>query len=115
MAVSKGADAIAKETEKLEAYKQARAKEHDKRTSAEQTLQAAEMYLKENACDEWLISGLAGVSEQFSNLIVKQRDITQKKSDVDNADAALADASKKLKEASKQCSVKNTNIRSQVW
>ena len=54
-------------------------KEQEKRTAAEKTLGVAEqLYIKENARDEWLVSGLAGVEEQFSNLLAKQLETTQK-------------------------------------
>ncbi|TNJ34093.1 chromosome segregation protein SMC [Prosthecochloris vibrioformis] len=111
-AVSEGADACTKEAAKVETDKQARVKELEKRTAAEKTLEAAELYLKENARDEWLISGLAGVEEQFGNLLAKQQEITQKEADLKKADTAVADATKKLEEASKQCSLKKQELES---
>jgi len=81
-AVSEGTDACTKEAAKIEIDKQARVKEQEKRTAAEKTLEAVELYLKENAQDEWLISGLAGIEEQFGNLLAKQREITQKEADL---------------------------------
>ena len=111
-AVSEGADACTKEAAKVETDKQARVKELEKRTAAEKTLEAAELYLKENARDEWLISGLAGVEEQFGNLLAKQQEITQKEADLKKADTAVAEATKKLEEASKQCSLKKQELES---
>jgi len=81
-------------------------KELEKRTAAEKTLEAAELYLKENARDEWLISGLAGVEEQFGSLLAKQQELTQKETDLKKADTAVTDATKKLETAAKQCSLK---------
>ena len=109
-AVSEGADACTKEAAKVETDKQARVKELEKRTAAEKTLEAAELYLKENARDEWLISGLAGVEEQFGNLLAKQQETTQKEADLKKADTAVADAAKKLEEASKQCGLKKQEL-----
>ncbi|MEA2109825.1 MAG: AAA family ATPase [Pseudomonadota bacterium] len=109
-AVSEDADACTKEAAKVETDKQARVKELEKRTAAEKTLEAAELYLKENARDEWLISGLAGVEEQFGNLLAKQGEITQKEADLKKADTVVADAAKKLDEASKQCGLKKQEL-----
>jgi len=109
-AVSEGADTCTKEAGKIETDKQARGKEQEKRTAAEKTLEAAELYLKENARDEWLIGGLAGVEEQLGNLLSKQQEITQKETDLKKADTAVADAAKKLDKASKQCGLKKQEL-----
>lgn len=108
--VSEGADVCNKEAAKIESDKQAREKEQEKRTAAEKTLEAAELYLKEKAQDEWLISGLAGVEEQLGNLLSKQQEITQKETDLKKADMAVTDATKKLDEASKQCGLKKQEL-----
>ncbi len=110
-AVSEGADDCTKEAGKIEADKQARVKEQEKRTAAEKTLEAAELYLNENARDEWLISGLAGVEEQLGNLLAKQGEITQKEADLKKTDTAVADAAKKLAEASRQCGLKKQELK----
>ena len=110
--VSEGADACTKEAEKIETDKQARDKEQEKRTAAEKTLEVAEQYLKENARDEWLISGLAGVEEQIGNLLSKQQETTQKEAELKKADTAVADAAKKLESATKQCGLKKQELES---
>lgn len=109
-AVSEGADACTKEAGKIETDKQARVKEQEKRTATEKTLEAAELYLKENARDEWLVSGLAGVEEQLVNLLVKQQELTQKETALKKADTAVTDAAKKLEAASKQCGLKKQEL-----
>jgi DNA repair protein SbcC/Rad50 len=109
-AVSEGNEAYTKEAEKIEADKQTRVKELEKRTSAKKTLETAEVYLKENAQDEWLISGLAGIEEQFGNLLARQKEITQKETDLKKADTAVADTTKKLEGASKRCSLKKQEL-----
>ncbi len=111
-AVSEGTDVYSKEASRVEADKQARVKGQEKQTAAEKTLKAAELYLKENAQDEWLISGLAGVEEQLRNLIAKQQEIKQKETALKNADTAAADVTKKLEEASKQCFLKKQELES---
>ncbi len=98
--------ACIKDTEKIEADKQARMREQKKQTAAAKTLAAATLYLKENAQDEWLISGLAGIEEQFGNLIARQQEIAHKKNDLKKANTALADATKKLKNAARQRALK---------
>jgi exonuclease SbcC len=107
---SEDAEACAKEEVKIKTDKQARIKELGKMTVAKKRLEAAELYLKENARDEWLISGLAGVEEQLGNLLTKQQEITQKETDLKTADTTVADATKKLDEASKQCGLKKQEL-----
>ena len=109
-AVSEGADACTKEAANIETGRQVQLKEQEKRTAAEKTLEAAELYLKENAQDEWLISGLGGIEEQFGNLLIKQQEVTQKETDLKKADTDVADATKKLETASKQCGLKKREL-----
>jgi exonuclease SbcC len=109
-AASEGADACTKQAEKIETDRQTQFKEQEKRTAAEKKLQAAELYLKENARDEWLISGLAGVEEQFGGLLSKQQELTQKEAALKKANTAVADAVKTLEQASKQFSLKKQEL-----
>lgn len=113
-AVSEDTAACSKEIGKIETDKQARVKEQEKRIAVEKTLEAVELYLKENARDEWLISGLAGVEEQFNNLLAKQREITQKESDLKKADTTVADAIKKQEASSRQRFLKKQERESAV-
>jgi exonuclease SbcC len=112
--VSEGAETCTKEAAKIEADKQAWMKEREKRTDAEKTLGAAEQYLKEHAQDEWLISGLAGIEEQFANLLVKQQEIIQKEIDLKNIDTAMAKVSKKLAAATEQCSARRQALEEAI-
>ncbi|MDA7742371.1 AAA family ATPase, partial [Francisellaceae bacterium] len=109
-AVSEGADAYTNEAGKIETDKQARVKEQEKKTAAEKTLEAAELYLQENTRDEWLISGLAGVKEQFGNLLAKQQKTMQKEVDLKKANTAVTDVAKKLEAASDQCALKKQEL-----
>jgi len=104
------AETYAKEVEKLEASKQTREKEQKRRIAAEKMLETAEQYLKEHAEDEWLISGLAGIEEQFGNLLARQQEIVQKEINLKNADAAAAEISKKLESARRQFSLKEKEL-----
>ena len=109
-AISEGEDACTKEAGKIEIDKQAWVKEQEKRTAAEKTLGVAKLYIKENARDEWLVSGLAGVEEQFSNLLTKQQETTQKEAELKKADTAEADAAEKLEAATKQFGLKKQEL-----
>ncbi len=110
-AVSQGNDACTRDAAKIENARQASLKELKKRTAVEQALDVATLYLKENARDEWLISGLAGIEAQFDNLLAKQQEITQKASQCKKADTAIADATKQLKKASRQCCSKKQQLQ----
>lgn len=112
--VSKDDETCIKEADKIEVDKQAIVKEKEKRFTAEKTLETAELYLKEHAQDEWLISGLAGIEEQFGSLLAKQSEITQKETDLKNAEKVVTDASKKLEVATKQCSTKKQELEAAI-
>jgi DNA repair protein SbcC/Rad50 len=101
-AVSEGEESCEKDTARIDADKQARLKEQEKRTAAEKNLKLADDYLKEHAQDEWLISGLAGIEEQLDSLLSRHEEIVQKKADIKKADTALGQAIKKLDECTNQ-------------
>ena len=103
-AVSDGEENGKKDAAKISADKQARLKEQGKRTEAEKKLELADGYLKLHAQDEWLISGLAGVEEQLGNLLSRQKEIVQKEADINKADTALEQSTKKLDDSIKQSS-----------
>ena len=103
---TEGLGACIKESAKIETDQQARVEEQKKRTDAEKILGTIEQYLKKHTQDEWLISGLAGIEEQFGNLLARQKEITQKEIDLKNADTVVIGASKRLESAIKQCSVR---------
>ncbi|MBD8894386.1 AAA family ATPase [Desulfovibrio desulfuricans] len=112
--VSEGTDVCTKEAAKIETDKQTRLKELEKLTAAHKSLESVELYIKENARDEWLISGLAGVEEQFGNLFAKHQEIKRKEADLKKADTVIAGATKKLEEASKQCGLKKQELEASV-
>ena len=108
--VSEGSDTCTKEAAKIEKDKQARGKEQEKRTEAEKTLETAEQYLKEHTRDECLISGLTGIEEQFGNLLTRQKEITQKETDLQNADTVMVEVLKTLEAATKQFSIRKQEL-----
>lgn len=109
-AVSDSSETCTKEVAKIETDKQARLKEQEKHTETVKSLETAEQYLKEHAQDEWLISGLAGIEEQFGNLLAKQKEIAQKETDLKNTNTAMVEASRKLDAATKQCAVRKQEL-----
>ena len=84
-AVSEGDEGCKKDAAKIDADKKARLEEQEKRSKAHETLDLVDGYLKEHAQDEWLISGLAGVEEQFGGLLSRQKEIVQKETDQETA------------------------------
>ena len=101
--ISEGEQRCKTDAAKIESDKQTRRQEQEKRAEAEKNRELADGYLKEHAQDEWLISGLAGVEEQFGSLLSRQNEIVRTKTDLKNADAVLAKAIKKLDDSTKQC------------
>jgi len=100
--VSEGEKGCQKDARKIDADKQAALKEREKLSGAQKTLELVNGYLEEHARDEWLISGLAGLDEQLSSLISRQKDIAQKKAEKKKATKALEKAAKALDDRRKQ-------------
>ncbi|MEA3287983.1 MAG: AAA family ATPase, partial [Candidatus Marinimicrobia bacterium] len=109
-AVSESEASCKKDATKIDADKQSQIKEQTKRSETEKTQKTAEQYLKEHAQDEWLISGLAGIEEQFNNLLARQREIAQKETDFKNVDTASEEAVKKHSAAAKQCTASKKEL-----
>ena len=76
--ISENEENCKKDAARIDADKQARLKEQEKRAGAENNLKLAVSYLKEHGQDEWLISGLAGVEEQLNGLRSKQEEMVRK-------------------------------------
>ncbi len=100
------------EAASIETDKQARLEEQKKRILAESMLETVKVYLKENAQDEWLIAGLAGIKEQFGYLLNKQDEITQKKKAFMQAENLLNDSERKLHSVSIQSAVSKKALSS---
>ena len=62
-AITEGEEGCKKDAAKIDADKRAKLKEQGKLSKAYKALELVDGYLNENAQDEWLISGLAGVEE----------------------------------------------------
>ncbi|ABB73512.1 exonuclease SbcC [Nitrosospira multiformis ATCC 25196] len=109
-AISKDEDSCRKDTKQIDADREVKLKEQVKRADAEKNLKVAEDYLKENARDEWLISGLAGVEEQLENLLSRQKEIAKKEVDKEKAVTALEQATRKLAACRKQCEARKQEL-----
>ena len=109
-AVSEGDEGCKKDAAKIDADKKARLEEQEKRSKAYETLDLVDGYLKKHAQDEWLISGLAGVEEQFGGLLSKQKEIVQKEADQQKATTALELATKSLDDRQKQSGIRRQEL-----
>ena len=89
-------------------------KQQKRRNETEKRLGTVQGYLQAHAQDEWLVSGLAGIKEQFGNLIIRQQEMTRKEADIKNAEADLADATNRLETAKRQLEVKRDGLEHAV-
>ena len=108
--VSEGDEGFKKDAAKIDADKKARFEEQEKRSKAQETLDLVNGYINEHAQDEWLISGLAGVEEQFGGLLSKQNEIVQKEADQETATTALELATKSLDDRQKQSGIRKQEL-----
>ncbi len=109
-AVSEGDEGCKKDAAKIDADKKARLGEQEKRSKAHESLDLVDGYIKEYAQDEWLISGLAGVEEQFGGLLSKQKEIVQKEADQEASTTALELATKSLEDCQKQSGIRKQEL-----
>lgn len=94
---------VAKDIERLETVRREHQGKSAYRISTKKKLEEAVCYLEENARDQWLVSGLAGVEHQLVNLFAKQKELAQKQADRTRVDEALNDAASQLDYAVAQC------------
>ena len=109
-AVSEGDGGCKKDAAKIDADNKALLKEQEKRSKAYETLDLVYIYLKEHAQNEWLISGLAGVEEQLSSLLSKQKEIVQKEADQETATTALELATKSFDDCQKKSGIRKQEL-----
>lgn len=94
--ISENEENCKRDAARIDADKQARLKEQEKRAKAENNLKLAVSYLKEHEQDEWLIRGLAGVEEQLNGLHSKQEEMVRKQDEQAATVATLEQATKSL-------------------
>ena len=103
-----------KDAAKIENDKQLKLKERNKRDKAGKNLKVIEKYLKKHSRDEWLVSNLAGTREQLDNLFTKQKEISKKLDDEQQAAEYLKESCKKLDACTKQHNVKKQKLEDAV-
>ncbi|MGI6139535.1 MAG: AAA family ATPase [Candidatus Hydrogenedentales bacterium] len=109
-AVSEGDVGCKKDAEKIDADKNVRLEEQNKRSKAVESLELVDEYLKEHAQDEWLLSGLAGVEEQVGTLLSKQEEIVQKEAEQQKATTDLEVATNLLDDRQKQSGIRKQEM-----
>lgn len=109
-AASEGDDSCRKAMARIDADKKSRFEEINKRANAHETLDFVGGYLKEHAQDEWLISGLAGVEEQFVSLLSAQKEIVRKEADLKTATETLTLAIKAFDDRNKQTVIRRQKL-----
>lgn len=111
---SEAEDAFKRDAEQLEAAKQAKIREEEKRAAARDKRNAAMLYVKENARDEGLISAFTGITDQFVNFRIKREEIKRFEERLHDAEVALVAATTKRGEASKQTSLNKEELEKVV-
>jgi len=91
-----------KDAAKIDAERKAEVKEQKKLSKALEMLKLVDAYIMEHAQDEWLVSALAGVEEQFNDLFSKQNEIVQKEAAQEAAATALELAAKSMDDCQKR-------------
>lgn len=113
-AVENGETECRKEAVQIENDRKRKGKEQDKRNNSNKNLKAVEVYLKANASDDWLVSGLAGIEEQLGNLLSKQKDINKKVVEEQKTQKAVKKAAKKLNGYLKQFNTRKKKLEDVV-
>jgi len=109
-AVSEGDEGCKKDAAKIDADKKALLDEQEKRSRAHDTLDFVDGYIKNYAQDEWLISNLAGIEEQFGGLLSKQKEIVQREADQETVATALDLATKSFDNRQKQSGIRKQEL-----
>jgi len=99
-----------RDEEQINLTKDACSKEQKKQQKERNFLQLVERYLTENAQDEWLIGGLAGVEQQVNNLQQKQLEIAQNETELKSVVLKLKENDKIFAERIKQCSMRKQEL-----
>lgn len=96
---------------KLNANKNALCEEQEKLAKASTEFEKASAFQKVHERDEWLITNLAGVEEQFNGLLNKQNELKQKEADKEKAFKALRLAEKDLDKSKKQSDIQKEELK----
>lgn len=81
---------------KIATDEKVQAHEQEKHSAASAQLKRVNVYLQEQAADEWLVSGLTGLEQQINELIAKQKEKVQIAQSHKAASAAYATATQRF-------------------
>ncbi len=109
-AVQECDDGCKNDAAKNDADKKTRLEEQEKRSKAQEDLGLVDRFLKEHAQDEWLISGLAGLEEQFSSLLSRQNEIGHKESVLETASTTRNLAKSSFNDCQKQSATRKKEL-----
>ncbi len=108
--VSEMEDDCKKDAAGISAHDERKRKAREEYAHALKKLETAEHYLKVHTRDEWLVSGLAGVEEQLSNLVSRQERIVQKALGKKKAQTVLEQATRKLAGCRKEGEIRKRKL-----
>ncbi|MCC1497950.1 AAA family ATPase [Alcanivorax sp. 1008] len=97
---------------KIEQDKQKLLGNQEKREALVEELGQIEEYLKDHSEDEWLVSGLAGVEAQFTDLLNRQGDIQKNEQQLEAHKQSLDKAKEALAACSKLCADRKQELDS---
>jgi len=109
-AIIESEESCKQDATKIDLDKKARIAEQEKSAKAHESLELIDGYLKEHAQDEWLISGIAGVEVELSDLIKRQSEILQKEIGKERAASAVDQATNSYDEHQKQTVIRKQNL-----
>jgi len=107
--ITNNTDMCEKDSKKIEESRKLKLVGQNNRDSASNELKIVDKFLSGNAQDEWLVSGLTGISEQISSLLSKQKETANKIDEVQEAEDGLRESIKKLEDYTKE-----TGVRKQI-
>ncbi len=110
-AVARGDTDCRKDINQIEADKKLLKEELKKRETAQKKLKFTAECLETTSRDEWLVSGLAGIEEQFANLLVVQKEITTKTKDEITATNCMNTAATTMEGSTKQLNTRKQDVK----
>lgn len=91
-------DICSENNEKIKSNETSLEKTKSEQNSSKKEIEKVKNYLNENKQDQWLISGLTGIKEQFLNIESKQNDILKTQEEINDSDLKRKKAAKELAE-----------------
>lgn len=110
-AVASGDTDCREDMKQIEADKKLLTEELKKRDTAQKKLKFTVECLETNSRDEWLVSGLAGIEEQFATLLAVQKEITTKTKAEVTATNCLNAAATTMEDSTKQLNTRKQEVK----